>query len=269
LQSRKINLQPVSRENAMAIDLRTPSTRSLALAASFCLLAGVASSQEPRKPHVPLEKSIGVPAADSRPVPSLAVLNAAGAKLDNGKLVLTGVSPNTIVFADRPVRAAGHEVTKQFIMQWDEGKDSFAKDPPNATVSVLGANPGEVADAVVVLKSPKLDGSTLTFDVSVLEGNLAGAAGPVALFIDAFAVRGPYGGGFAHAGGWGGATAWRGGAYYHAPVYHGAWYAHPAAPVYGVGAGLAAGAMVGAAAAAARPYYPPPPCGYYPYPPCY
>jgi hypothetical protein len=248
---------------------------------SLWAATGAALAQEAaKKPHVPLEKTIGERAAP-RPTPSLAVINAAGAKIDGGKLILTGVAPNTIVFADRPVHAAGHEMTKQFIMQWDEGKDSFAKDPPNATVSVLGANPGEVGDAVVVLKSPKLDGTTLTFDVAVLEGNLAGASGPAALFIDAFAFRGPGGGGFAHVGGFGG-----GGDYWHAPAYHGAWYGRPGgsvniigAPVYGGGAGaVAAGAALGLgagalAASAARPYaypYPaPPPCGYYPYPPCY
>jgi hypothetical protein len=214
-----------------------------------------------------LGKAIGQVQAPA-PVPSLAVLSAAGAKLDGGKLVLTGVSPTTIVFADRPVRSAGHVMTPQFLMQWDEGRNSFAVDPPNATVSLIGAIPGKVDDAVVVLKSPKLEGTTLTFDVAVLEGSLGGASGPASVFIDAFAFRGPYGGGFAHVGGFGGAPAWRGGAYWHAPVYHGAWYAHPA---YGAGA-LAAGVAVGAAvgAAAARPYYePPPPCGYYPYPPCY
>ena len=193
------------------------------------------------------------------------MLNSSGAKLDGGKLVMTGVAPVTIVFADRPVRAAGHEMTSQFIMQWDQGKDSFEKDPPNATISVLGAKPGEVADAVVVLKSAKLEGTTLTFDVSVLEGSLAGASGPAALFIDWFAARGAYGGGVAHFGGVGGPTFVRGGGYWHAPVYHGAWYARPAVPV-GLGVGLAAGAAMGAAAAASA--YPPPPCGYYPYPPC-
>lgn len=237
-----------------------------AFAAGFIVAgASAAQAQDAKKPHVPLEKSIGQPQATA-PVPSLAVINAAGAKLEGGKLVLSGVSPNTIVFADRPVRAAGHVMTPQFIMQWDEGKNSFAVDPPNATVSVIGATPGKVDDAVVVLKAPKLEGTTLTFDVSVLEGSLAGASGPAAVFIDAFAFRGPDGGGFAHAGGWGGATAYRGGAYWHAPAYHGAWYAHPA---YGAGA-VAAGAAVGLAAGAAmaRPYYPPP-CGPYPYPPCY
>ena len=83
------------------------------------------------QPHVPLQKSIGV-VTPTGPVPSLAVINSAGAKLEGNKLTLTGVSANSIVFADRPVRAAGHVTTRQFIMQWDEGKDNFAKDPPNA-----------------------------------------------------------------------------------------------------------------------------------------
>ncbi|WP_395666389.1 hypothetical protein [Methylocella sp.] len=236
-------------------------------AAGFVLSCAAAMAQEPAKPqpHQPLQKTIGEAYAE-RPVPSLAVINAAGAKLEGGKLVLTGVSANAIVFADRPVRAAGHETLQQFLQQWDEGKNSFAADPPNATVSVLGAKAGDVSDAVVTLKAPKLEGATLTFDVAVLEGSLA-AGGPAALFIDAFAMRGPYGGGFAHVGGWGGASyGWHGGgaAYYHPPVYHGAWYARPAYPV-GVGAaGFVAGAAVGAAAAAPRPA-----CGYYPYPPCY
>jgi hypothetical protein len=244
------------------------------LAAAGLILAGSAAlAQEAKSPHVPLEKTIGTPHAN-RPIPSLAVINAAGAKLEGGKLTLTGLSPNTIVFSDRPWRAAGHEMTKQFLMQWDEGKDSFEKDPPNATVSVLGANPGEVSDAVVVLKSPKLDGTTVTFDVSVLEGSLT-AGGPVALFIDWFAARGAYGGGVAHFGGVGGTTIARGGDYWHAPVYHGAWYGRPAYPAGAFAAGAIGGAALGAAAAsaAAAPYYAPPPpvvgCGVYPYPPCY
>jgi len=63
-----------------------------------------------QKKHVPLEKTIGEVTPTS-PIPSLAVINSAGAKLEGGKLVLTGVSTNSIVFADRPVRAAGHLAT--------------------------------------------------------------------------------------------------------------------------------------------------------------
>jgi hypothetical protein len=44
-------------------------------------------------------------------VPSLFVMNAHGASLQGQTLTLDGVSPNSIVFADRPVRAAGHLLT--------------------------------------------------------------------------------------------------------------------------------------------------------------
>jgi len=210
----------------------------------------------------PGEKMIGQPsAAKNEMIPSLAVINSRGAKLDGAKLTLTGVSPNSIVFADRPFRAAGHVLTKHFLKEWDEGSDSFAKNPPNATISVLSENGDTVEDAVVVLKSPKLEGDNLTFEVSMLEGGLSKATGPASLFIDWFAARGYGGRGFvAGGGGW-----------------HGAWYGHPGWGGAAVGAAAVGGAVVGAAAASAYyhpyayPYAPPPPpaCGYYPYPPCY
>jgi len=198
----------------------------------------------------PAQKSIGGSKAEM--VPSLAVLNSKGAILQGNKLTLSDVSANSIVFADRPVRAAGHVLTSEFIKQWDVGNNSFAKDPPNATISVMSSDGTSVNDAVVVLKSPKLEGGQLTFEVSVLEGDLANATGPASLFIDWFAARGGFG-----------RVGVVGGVGFHAPVWHAGWYAHP-------GAAFAAGAAVGAVGvAAARPYYAPPACGYYPYPPCY
>ena len=194
----------------------------------------------------PAKKPIG--ASTNQMVPSLAVLNSKGATLQGNKLTLTGVSPNSIVFADRPVRVAGHVLTSHFIKEWDVGNDSFAKDPPNATISVLSNDGATVKDAVVVLKAPKLEADNLTFDVSVLEGDLTNASGAAALFIDWFAARG-YGGRAVVGGG---------------PAWHGAWYAHPAAAF---GAGVAVGAV---GAAVTHPYYyGSPACGYYPYPPCY
>ena len=53
-----------------------------------------------------------------RVVPSMIVLNAKGAKLQAGKLVLEGVSPNAIIFADRPVRSAGHALTAHLLEEW-------------------------------------------------------------------------------------------------------------------------------------------------------
>ncbi len=247
----------------------------IAFAGGFALAStGALAQDSTKKQHVPLANNIGQ-VTPSAPVPSLAVINSDGAKIDDGKLVLTGVSANSIVFADRPVRAAGHVATEQFIMQWDEGKDNFAIDPPNATVSVLGGGGSDVSDVVVTLKSPKLEGTTLTFDVAVLEGGLSGAAGPAAVFIDHFG--GSFGGGEFRGGDLGASgvhgsfarvndvnvnVAHVGGNYRHAPAYNGAWYRGGA-----VAAGVVAGAAVGAAAA--NPYYYPPQCGYYPYPPCY
>jgi len=35
------------------------------------------------------------------------------------------------------VRAAGHQSTAEIVAEWGSGDDSYAKNPPNATVSVL------------------------------------------------------------------------------------------------------------------------------------
>ena len=192
-------------------------------------------------------KQIGVP-SNARPeiVPSLIVLNARGATLQGTTLTLLGTSSNAIIFADRPVRAAGHALTAHLLDEWSSGSESFAKDPPNATVSVFSKDASLTKDAVVVLASPKLDGDTLTFSVKVLEGDLAGADGPASVFIDLIGL--------------------------------------PFTPLSfaGVARRTAARATFYSAAAAgayhpyAYPYaYPPPPpprypaCGYYPYPPCY
>jgi hypothetical protein len=129
-------------------------------------------------------KTIGRPKAPLL-VPSMIVLNARAAALKDRKLVLDGVSPSAIVFADRPVRSAGHALTSHVIEEWSDGApDSFAKIPPNATVSVFNKAKAGVVDAVVVLKSPKLEGDRLTFDVDVLEGDLAGGDGAVSVFMD-------------------------------------------------------------------------------------
>ena len=104
-------------------------------------------------------------------VPSLFVMNAHGASLQGQTLTLAGVSPTSIVFADRPVRAAGHLPTEALLEEWTTG--DFAKDAPNATVSVLSKDGVSAHDVVVELRTPHLEGDRLTFDVRVLEGDLA------------------------------------------------------------------------------------------------
>lgn len=65
---------------------------------------------------------------------------------------------------------------------WSKGDDSFASNPPNATLSILDGD--EVEDIVVVLKNPRLKGSRLSYTVSVLDGTLPTSGGAASLFID-------------------------------------------------------------------------------------
>lgn len=211
------------------------------LAAVALLIASPVAAQTPQQ-HVPLQKTIG--AAKPEVVPSLFVLNSRGASLQGGKLTLSGISPNAIVFADRPVRSAGHDLTSRIVEDWGNGSDNFAKDPPNATVSAFQKDGSGVRDAVVVLKNPKLEGENLVFDVDVLEGDIKGADGAASIFIDI--IGRPF-------------TPLSFAGVARRTAFRGAYYAGAAA----VGA-----AAVGAAAAYG-PYYRPPACGYYPYPPCY
>ncbi len=264
---------------------------TLALGAA---LAGSTALAQDAKPNVPLMKTIGK-TTQTGPVASLFVLNSHGATLADGKLTMTGISPSSIAFADRPVRAAGHIETAQLIADWLKGEDDANIDPPNATISVLdGAN---VSDAVVTISKPKLDGETLTFDAVVLEGGLTGAQGAAALFIDRGGFGGFHGGGgFARGGDFDRGNfdqADHFDHYAHVQDPHAAWYHSTGSddrvvnydPHYNYGgggddgwgwgaAGLATGAAIGAAAAN-RNYgydYPayayPPYCGYAPYPPC-
>ena len=129
----------------------------------------------------PAQKTIGVPSQRQYSA-ALIVLNARGAKLDGEKLVLDGVMPSATLFTSRPVRTVGHMVTPDMVDIWRTG--SFAKDPPNATVSVFSKDGANVTDAVVVLNTAKLEGEKLTFDVKLLEGNLGTSDGPASVFID-------------------------------------------------------------------------------------
>jgi hypothetical protein len=193
----------------------------------------------------PTRKSIGMPATQeaAKVEPALIVMNAAGVILADSKLTLTGVAPSAIIFADRPTRAAGHALTVHLLEEWSSANDaSFAKDPPNATVSAFSKDGSLTRDAVVVLKNPSILGDKLTFEVQVLEGDLKGADGPASVFIDIIGM--PF-------------TPLSFAGVARRTAYRSAMYNAAVRPYYGNPAG----------------YYPPadyaPRCGYYPLPPCY
>ena len=88
--------------------------------------------------------TVGLPQAGPPAKPEIVdllfVQNASNVVIDtNGRtLTLKGVGPTTLYFSDRPVRLAGHFRTKKdYLPLWTDGKDSFLKDPPNATLSVF------------------------------------------------------------------------------------------------------------------------------------
>jgi hypothetical protein len=118
----------------------------------------------------------------SKNVDVLFVQNAKNVSFDQGKLVLREVNPVTVCFTDRPARMAGHMQTSKLIPLWSQGKDSFLKDNPNATLSVFSGD--NVSDLVVELSNPQLSGSDLTYDARILEGTLPANGGACALFID-------------------------------------------------------------------------------------
>lgn len=98
------------------------------------------------------------------------------------RLTLTGVSPVTLFFTDRPERIAGNMSTSRFVPFWGEGADSFASDPPNADLSVI--ENGALKQTVVVLKDPELAGEDLSYTVEVLKGDMPASASEASLFID-------------------------------------------------------------------------------------
>jgi hypothetical protein len=114
----------------------------------------------------------------------LFVQSAKGMKFDraNNKLTLTGVSPVTIYFTDRPERIAGNMKTTRFIPFWSEGKDSFKSNPPNADISIVEGN--DLKQVIVELLDPVLAGDDLSYTVKVLQGELPAAGADVSVFID-------------------------------------------------------------------------------------
>ena len=133
----------------------------------------------------------GTPAVKMK-VELLFVQNSRGVAIDKdkGTLTLKGVSPTTLFFSDRPVRMAGHYNMKEYLATWDEGKDSFSADPPNATLSVFEQGQDDLLDVVVKLQNPRLQGDDLIYDITLIdkEGPLPKKGGPASLFIDIFGV---------------------------------------------------------------------------------
>jgi hypothetical protein len=103
----------------------------------------------------------------------------------DGVLTLSDVSPMTTFFSDRPERLTGQLRNDLFANLWNEGKNGFKNDPPNAALTVF--NPaGKPNQTIVVLTNPRLDGKNIMFDARALKGEIPVQGGESALFIDGY-----------------------------------------------------------------------------------
>ncbi|MGB5999050.1 MAG: hypothetical protein WBI00_01065 [Thermoanaerobaculia bacterium] len=113
----------------------------------------------------------------------LFVQESEGVTADGETMTMTGVEPQVLFFTDRPERLAGYLTIDEFLSAVSEGPDSFAKDPPNATLASLEGD--EFVDVVVELtQRPRYEDDNLVFKIEVIQGELPLAGGPSALFID-------------------------------------------------------------------------------------
>lgn len=146
-----------------------PGRRNIVAAASVLAAFGLASRAV---------------AADPETVDYLLVQTAKGMTFNasTSTLSLVGVSPITLFFADRPERVAGNMKTSAFIPFWSFGKDSFAKDPPNADVSIIEGD--TMRQVVVELHDPALENDILRYKVKILQGEMPEKGADVSVFID-------------------------------------------------------------------------------------
>lgn len=125
-------------------------------------------------------------AADDGEIEFLFVQTADGLSVDPqaSTLRLEGINPHTVYFSDRPDRIAGHMTLNAYMTTWTEAEDSFAEDPPNATLSVYQEGNAQSALVVLELLDATVEGADLIYGYKVLEGRLPEGGGMPALFID-------------------------------------------------------------------------------------
>ena len=160
---------------------RFPSRYVAACAALAALVAlpqaGFAQAPAKRQPVAISEQKVEL----------LFVQNSTGIAYDKtkGTLRMKNIARSTLFFTDRPVRMAGHYHTRdEFLPLWSEGPDSFAKNPPNATLSVVEVGKPDLQNTVINLRNPRMQGNDLIYDITIIEGTLPQSAGDAVLFID-------------------------------------------------------------------------------------
>lgn len=139
------------------------------------------------------------------------VQTATEMRSDGTTLRLIGVAPQTVYFSDRPVRIAGHIGMPAFLEEWTAkaGPDNFGKDPPNATLSVYEPGRAENSLVVIEIRRPEVQGSDITYQYRIIQGEMPRSGGATAIFIDWIGVGGGVGPGFHGVGRGARGVGWR------------------------------------------------------------
>jgi len=111
---------------------------------------------------------------------------------------LVNLSPQTLYFADRPDRIAGHVKLDKYLSDWTAaaGADNFSADPPNAALSVYEAGKEDSSVSIIEITNPRSEGADLIYDYKVIHSAGPVSGGETALFIDMIGVGGGVGVGF-------------------------------------------------------------------------
>jgi hypothetical protein len=175
---------------------KTPSLPGLLLTTALLTIAGWGV------PSVSLSQDTSSPptASSQEKIQLMFVQTAEDLKVDPAKktLRLVNVNPQTLYFADRPQRVAGHITMPAYMDEWtaQAGADNFAKDPPNATLSVYEGGKQENSLVVVEISNPVIEGKDLIYTYKLINGTMPKEGGATALFIDWIGVGGGVGPGF-------------------------------------------------------------------------
>lgn len=102
-----------------------------------------------------------------------AILTPVKNTVNTYQLTLIKVHPYINYFSERPYRMSGMMPTAQFFKNWNVGKDSFAKDTPNVSVSGIrlhGSDGNQIGDYLLALSSPNYNAAnnTMTYEAKLL-----------------------------------------------------------------------------------------------------
>ena len=138
-------------------------------------------------------------AEDDKPMFMFVQLASSTVVDDAAKTIrLVNLSPQTLYFADRPDRIAGHLKLDKFMAEWTAaaGPDNFSADPPNAALSVYEAGKDDSSVSIIEITNPRVEGADIVYDYKVIHDAGPVSGGETALFIDMIGIGGGVGVGF-------------------------------------------------------------------------